>query len=180
MALLADTAFGEASSGPRLAFLSAPSRRSEVLSVDPSGGEPLTIAGGGEVVRPLPLPYSTISWSPDGSLLAFSGFSGSQKRHRLDLYVVGADGSGVRQIPGTRDALYPLFSPDGRGVAFTRIDRSSLFGSGKRGQPKPRYSTWQADLAAGTVTKLPTKVSDLASSFRRTVRSWLSHASAGG
>lgn len=158
-------AFGEALAGPRLAFLSASDRRSEVLSVDPSGGEPLTIAGGGEVVRPLPLPFSTISWSPDGSLLAFSGLSGSQKKHRLDLYVVGADGSGVRQIPGTRNALYPLFSPDGRGVAFTRIDRSSLFGSGKRGRPRPRYSTWLVELAAGTVTRLPTKVSDLASSF---------------
>ncbi len=165
LALLAAAAHGEAPAGPRLAFLSAPDRRSEVLSTDPSGEEPLKIAGGGEAVRPLPLPFSSIAWSPDGGLLAFTGFSGSQKEPRFDLYLVGADGSDVRRIPGTRNALYPLFSPDGRGVAFTRIDRSSLFGPGKRGRPRPRYSTWLAGLASGTVTRLPTKVSDLASSF---------------
>lgn len=165
LALLADVALGEAPAGPRLAFLSAPVRRSEVLSVDPSGGESLTIAGGSEAVRPLPLPFSAIGWSPDGSLLAFSGFSGSQKEPRFDLYVVGADGSGVRRIPGTRNALYPLFSPEGHGLAFTRIARSHRSAPGKARRPRVRFSSWLVDLDTGAVTRLPTKASDLPSSF---------------
>jgi Tol biopolymer transport system component len=163
LTLLAGAALGEAPAGPRLAFLSAPVRRSEVLSVDPSGGKPLTIAGGSEAVRPLPLPFSAIGWSPDGSLLAFSGFSGSQKEPRFDLYVVAADGSGLRRIPATRNALYPLFSPDGHSLAFTRIARSHRLGKARR--PRVLFSSWLVHLDTGAVTRLPTKASDLPSSF---------------
>lgn len=164
-ALSAGAALGEVPAGPRLAYLSAPVRRSEVLSVDPSGRDPLTIAGGSEAVRPLPLPFSAIAWSPDGNLLAFSGFSGSQKQARFDLYVVGADGSGVRRIPGTRNALYPLFSPDGRGLAFARIGRTRRSSPGRAGRPRVRFSSWLADVATGAVIRLPTRASDLPSSF---------------
>jgi Tol biopolymer transport system component len=165
LALLADAALCEAPAGPRLAFLSSRVRRSEVLSVDPSGGESLTIAGGSEAVRPLPLPFSAIGWSPDGSLLAFSGFSGSQKEPRFDLYVVGADGSGLRRIPGTRNALYPLFSPDGHGLVFTRIARSNRSARETARRPRVRFSSWLANLDTGAVTRLPAKASDVASSF---------------
>jgi Tol biopolymer transport system component len=164
-ALSAGAALGEVPTGPRLAYLSSPVGRSEVLSVDPAGRDPLTIAGGSEAVRPLPLPFSAITWSPNGNLLAFSGFSGSQKHPRFDLYVVGADGSGVRRIPGTSNALYPLFSPDGRGLAFARIAPTRRSSPGRAGRPRVRFSSWLADVATGDVTRLPTKPSDLPSSF---------------
>jgi Tol biopolymer transport system component len=165
LALLVGEAGAEAPGGPRLAYLSASDARSEILSVDPSGGEPALIAGGGERVRPLPLPFGSISWSPDGSLLAFDGLSGGRGESRIDLYVVAADGTGVRRILGTRDAVFPFFSSDGHEVAFTRIGRTRDSGASRGGRSRPRYSTWLADLATGAVTKLPTKGSDLASSF---------------
>jgi Tol biopolymer transport system component len=164
-ALCVGIASAEVPTGPRLAFLSASGHRSEVLSVNPSGEAIFSIAGGSEAVRPLPLPFSAISWSPDGGQLAFSGFSGSQKEPRFDLYVVGADGSGVRRIPGTRNALYPLFSPDGHGLTFTRIARNHRSAPGKARRSRVRFLSWLVDLDTGAVTRLPTKASDLPSSF---------------
>jgi len=69
-----------------------------------------------------------LAWSPDGERLAFGlGSKG--------IYIVGADGSGLRLvIPGGR---YPYWSPDGSRISFQ--------GSWGRTQPRPTPMIADAD-----------------------------------
>lgn len=55
------------------------------------------------------------TFSPDGRSVAFT----SQRGKRWQIYVVGIDGAGLRQITdGSYDARYPTWSPDGQWIAF--------------------------------------------------------------
>ena len=63
--------------------------------------------------------FDYISWSPDGSRLAFSQ---ADQRGSLQLYVIHADGSHLRQLthlPAAQNASQPTWSPDGTRIAFT-------------------------------------------------------------
>lgn len=63
--------------------------------------------------------YDSVSWSSDGTRLALTGRPVDGRN--LDLYVVNADGSGLR--PLTDDAApdqYAAWSPDGTEIAFMR------------------------------------------------------------
>ncbi len=68
------------------------------------------------------------SVSPDGKLVAYSGYDASSRTHSVDdLYVVGIDGSNARKISGDydRDPLNIRWAPDGSGVFFDADDRGS-------------------------------------------------------
>ena len=55
--------------------------------------------------------------SPDGTLLAFSGFTGG----RADIYVINTDGTNLRKLTSSNANEYqmiPGFSPDGRLIAY--------------------------------------------------------------
>jgi Tol biopolymer transport system component len=55
------------------------------------------------------------SWSPDSRKIVFY----SENEGQADLFVMNADGSGVRQLTHTpADEGYPSFSPDGTQIAF--------------------------------------------------------------
>ena len=107
-----------------------------VLNADGSGLRDLTrkLAGGD---RPGAGPASDPVWSPDGRRIAFVRLN---TRHGV--YVVNADGSGVRNLtPKPRGAAYaaPAWSPDGRKIAFAseRDGNSEIYlmnadGSGQR------------------------------------------------
>jgi Tol biopolymer transport system component len=57
-----------------------------------------------------------VSWSADGSQLAFTGSKGG----RHGIYTVRADGTDLRFLRGTRGGSNPVFSPDGSRIAFSR------------------------------------------------------------
>lgn len=65
------------------------------------------------------------TWSPDGKRIAFSGARtnpfGGPRAGNIDIYVVNADGSGLRRITRSRAwDITPAWSPDGGRIAFAR------------------------------------------------------------
>lgn len=61
-------------------------------------------------------PLRSLSWSPDGKYLVFSG----QKNHReyLHFYRPGSGGLSRAAVEGFEELRQPVFSPDGKKVAF--------------------------------------------------------------
>ena len=77
-------------------------------------------------------PDSEPAVSPDGKLIAFTGFDDHIRgAERVRLYVMNADGSGRRELLSglDRDAAAPRWRPDGRAIYFAYDDR----GTGKLG-----------------------------------------------
>jgi hypothetical protein len=71
------------------------------------------------------------SWSPDGERIAFYHAVGVEDGGRFDadadIYTMAADGSDVRRLtdhPGLD--VFPVYSPDGSKIAFTRSDRAGV------------------------------------------------------
>lgn len=66
-------------------------------------------------------PYDYISWSPDGSRLAFSE---ADQRGSLQLHLIDVNGTHLMQLthlPAAQNATQPSWSPDGTRIAFTRF-----------------------------------------------------------
>ena len=61
--------------------------------------------------------YNIVTVSPDGRTLVYVGL-GEGRRQQLMLRTLGD--ITARPLPGTEDAIHPIFSPDGRWVAFIR------------------------------------------------------------
>jgi Tol biopolymer transport system component len=57
------------------------------------------------------------SWSPDGSQIVFAADNGS---NNFDLWIISADGTGVKQLTNTPDIneFSPAWSPDGSRIAY--------------------------------------------------------------
>jgi dipeptidyl aminopeptidase/acylaminoacyl peptidase len=144
-ACAAGTARAGALDGPRLAVVKWDifEGRYELETIDRSGAQPLHLAGGGERKRPLPEIFEAPTWSPDGSKIAFVGiarsFEGGARGDRL--YVVGADGRGLKPLLGTHGADSPVFTPDGNSIAFARFRRRGA-------------SIWLADLVGGVPKRI--------------------------
>lgn len=178
LALTAALATAAPPAGPRLAVveLSVKPPRLELLNVNANGGQPLRLAGGGRKARPFINFLSTVSWSPDGAAIAFSGYSSFRQvdddpEPIFKLFIAAADGRGLKPIRGTEGAIAPVFSPDGRTLAFTRqIQRDSrtkfagkFWKKGFNGA-----SIWTVDLLTGKrrqLTPWRDGVSYVASSF---------------
>jgi WD40-like Beta Propeller Repeat len=108
--------------GPRLAFVAVDGSRSGgtgVESTGPSGADPQSVVRASSPISPLPFALSPLSWSGDGSAIAFSGVG--NRKAALGVAVVGADGARPRFVPHTQNALYPAFGPDGSTIAFLGI-----------------------------------------------------------
>jgi Tol biopolymer transport system component len=56
------------------------------------------------------------AWSPDGSEIAFNRYTNG----RQDVYVMRADGSGIRQLTTDGSSSSPGWSPDGATIVFAR------------------------------------------------------------
>jgi len=113
------------------------------------------IVGGKLSSRLLPLPFSPPSWSADGTRVAFTGFEQAGRKARLDLYTAAADGTEITRLPGTRDAVGAVISPDGRMLAFTR-EREREARRPRRGEVTVfrSVSIWILDIGRGTVRQL--------------------------
>jgi Tol biopolymer transport system component len=128
-------------------------RGPQLVSSDPAGGDQ-TVLVPAVGSQPIPFPLSPPSWSSDGSRVAFSAFPG-QHSSRFDVYVAAADGSGVTDVPGTRDGFYPVLSPDGQTVAFARERQREANRPGRRrGRVFRSVSVWLVTVAGGPLRQL--------------------------
>ncbi|HSS03632.1 MAG TPA: hypothetical protein VLK89_00400 [Solirubrobacterales bacterium] len=131
--------------------------RIDLETVDETGAQPLRVLGGGPWKRPLPELFIEPSWSPDGLEIAFSGLARTldDGPRGTRLYVSGADGSGLRPLPGTHGADEPLFAPDGTTLAFTRYQyRPKTNRRGEKVFIARGASIWLTDLAGGAPKRL--------------------------
>jgi Tol biopolymer transport system component len=91
------------------------------------GAEPRVVVGESESADIQPLLFDRPSWSPDGRRLVFT-VELTKSRGRLgaktDVHVVPADGSGVRRLTSSGRAHAPVWSSDGRTIAFSQRARN--------------------------------------------------------
>ena len=96
-----------------------------VSSADGSGARNLTAS---------PANDWSPAWSPDGEQIAFA----SDREGELRIFVMGADGSGVRRVTEIWGE-YPAWSPDGTQIAFaSHVGGASLHGD-------PNYDVFVVD-----------------------------------
>jgi len=128
--------------GRKLAFFSG--SKIYLMNADGSEHRPLTNLQPGRTPN--------LAWSPDGRKLAFLN-AGGCGQYCFNLYVLNSDGSGLRnptsklaagQGFGAQLASDPVWSPDGRKIAFVRLSKPlgvyvvNADGSGMRNlTPKP-------------------------------------------
>lgn len=111
--LLAACADG-AAPGPPPVFVF--SEQGDIYGMDSLGGNLTNLTR-----SPLPREDYEPAWSPDGSKIVFSTlfFPGNDGAFRHKLFVMNADGSGVRQLTfGEKVDVAPAWSPDGTKIAF--------------------------------------------------------------
>lgn len=156
-------AIAAAPAGPQLAAiqLSAKPPRVELVTVTPSGDGAVRLAGGGRSSPPWLSPLMTVAWSPDGETVAFSGIVGAKQGDDHEpirrIFTVRADGSGLRAVRGTDGGAAPVFSPDGRTLAFTRAverDTPTTVGGKRWKDGFEGASIWIVDLETGRQRQL--------------------------
>ncbi|HEX9100421.1 MAG TPA: hypothetical protein VF956_13115 [Candidatus Dormibacteraeota bacterium] len=89
----------------------------QIWTVNPDGTRPRRLVdlgqcGGGGC-------SGGLAWSPDGSTLAFHSMRDNLSTRTRAIYVVHADGSGLRRI--NDHGVFPSWSPDGSRLAFTEL-----------------------------------------------------------
>jgi Tol biopolymer transport system component len=95
--------------GRWIAFISSgPEGTFDIQRVRPDGSELSNLTHD-------PANEDTFDWSPDGTQILFASDRGGD----YDLYVMNADGSGVRRLTrtGKQDEVAPVWSPDGNSIA---------------------------------------------------------------
>ena len=120
-------------------------RRTHVWTVDLAGESTQLTHGDHD--------HEDVSWSPDGSLLAFvaARHEAAGNDLRSDVWLCAPDGSGLRALTGGGLGVgQPRFSADGTAVCFTGNDigPDALHGVVKN------ESLWSVPVAGGTPTRL--------------------------
>jgi Tol biopolymer transport system component len=114
-----DQRYGYSPDGSRILFAQFDSNGNGTLfSVKTDGSNPIQLSPPGVSIINLPF-YDDVGadWSPDGSHVTFAA---SKSGHVSALFVVNADGTGLRQItPSGLGAQSAQWSPNGALIAFT-------------------------------------------------------------
>jgi Tol biopolymer transport system component len=131
IALAVSAAFSVAAvpDGPRLAIIRSfpyPKSLTEIGTVNPVGGALQTVMRDEDLVRdeaPFGIIGSHPAFSPDGSLIAFTGsvVEADREMESPVVLVVGADGTGLRALRGTFTEAEPIFAPDGHTIVFATL-----------------------------------------------------------
>jgi dipeptidyl aminopeptidase/acylaminoacyl peptidase len=113
-------------------------KRTHLFSVDVSTGTFTTLVGGD-------LEVDGAAWSPDGRRLAFLRSRDGQQRHRNDLWIADADGSGARQLTHDLASIKHLaWSPDGSRIAL----------EAGREEGEAATQAWLVDIKEGALRRL--------------------------
>jgi Tol biopolymer transport system component len=102
--------------GRRIAFDFVDDTGVHIATMDPNGRHVRQLTFG-PAIQEIP------EWSPDGRWIAFGAspiFPGEPGFH-TDIWIMRADGTGARQLTSGGFDGEPVFSPDGRRIAFSRI-----------------------------------------------------------
>ena len=120
--------------GKRVMYITLPAAdRSELWVSDIDGGNKVKLASGESL--------NTGTWTPDNSHLSFweAGTSAGEKG-----YIVGADGSGLRQLPRTGDNLHNfVWSPDQKFVYVNAGEKAD-----------PTFNVWKWSVDSSNLEKV--------------------------
>jgi hypothetical protein len=104
------------------------------MAPDGSGQTRLTDSPGMDAASPVG--HFPLMWSPDGDRMAFI----SDRDNNLDVYTVNADGSSeTRLTTNANDDLWPIWSPDGKEIAF--LSNGNLYSVNVDGSGLTRLTT---------------------------------------
>ncbi len=105
--------------GKRVAYVKfVDHNKNEIWVSDIDGGNSVRLASSGKM--------DTLSWSPDGSLLSFSDYTGAQSK----AFLVGGDGRGLRQTDQVEGFVGELiWSRDMKSLYISSLKGGSNFGS---------------------------------------------------
>lgn len=132
--------------GERLAFIRSDPfpNESAVWIVDVDGSDAHRILEG---------QWEHVAWSPDGDALALAGDPGGETlADAHGIYVVGVDGTGLRQVTFEDQGYdyFPTWSPDGTRIAFVRNENfddidfvSDIYSVGVDGGGLERLTDWE-------------------------------------
>jgi Tol biopolymer transport system component len=114
-----DSPYGYSPDGSRILYAQFTDEQGTLFSVKPDGSDPVQLSPPALSVIDLDF-FDRIGadWAPDSSRVAFAAFD--QSSRRTGLFVVAADGSGLRLVtPSGIGALSAQWSPNGDLIAFT-------------------------------------------------------------
>jgi TolB protein len=116
-----DNGYGFSPDGSRILYAQFANEHGTLFSVKPDGSDPVQLSPPGLSIIGLGF-FDRVGadWAPDGSRVTFAARKLSSRRFTTALFVVNADGSGLRQIipPGV-GAVSAQWSPNGVLIAFS-------------------------------------------------------------